>query len=126
MIVIALFALALRFGIERIIKITIGQNDAFAQATLKLISIALENYAKDHNGVFPDDLSVLIKNNPAYLDKDYITKSPIKGYEYNCSRLEASGYSCLATPTRCGLTGNMLYTVTTAGLVVSEVCSKGE
>jgi len=126
MVIIAILALVLRFAFERIIKITVSQNDVNAQATLRLISTALENYAKDNKGVFPDDLSVLIRNNPQYLDKDYIVKSPIRGYDYNCSRLEALGYSCSATPVKCRLTGNTLYTVTTGGLVVSEGCGGKE
>jgi len=127
MIVVALFALVLKYTIEKVIKITIQQNDANAQATLKLISAALENYAKANNGVFPNDLSVLAKSDPQYIDKDYISKSPLKGYEYKCSRLEASGYSCSAAPVKCGLTGGVRYTVTTAGPVVSEICSsRGE
>lgn len=126
MVTIAIFALVLRFAIDKVIKITVEQNDTNAQTTLKLISAALENYAKNNSGVFPDALSVLIKNDPPYLDKDYINKSPVRGYEYNCSRLEASGYSCSAAPIKCGLTGTMFYTVTTGGLVVSEACAKGE
>lgn len=126
MVILALLALVLRFAIKRIMKITIEQNDANAQATLKLISASLESYAKDHNGIFPDNLSALIQNNPAYLDKDYIARSPVRGYEYDCSRLDASGYSCSAVPARCKLTGSIVYTVATAGPVVSQACAKQE
>ncbi len=122
MIIIALFALVLRFAIERLMKITIQQNESNAQSTLKLISTALENYAKDHSGAFPLDLSVLTHSNPAYLDKDYLSHSPLKGYEYSCSRLEASSYSCSAIPVKCKFTGEKVYTVTTGGLVVAESC----
>jgi type II secretory pathway pseudopilin PulG len=126
MVIIAILALILRFAVERILEITIQQNDSNAQATIKLISVALENYARDHQGTFPGSLSVLTQNNPPYLDKDYIVKSPLKGYEYSCSRLEASGYSCSATPIKCKISGRTVYMVSTGDLVVSEICSPKE
>jgi type II secretory pathway pseudopilin PulG len=126
MMVIAVSALLLRFGIERIIKLGITKNESDAQATLKLISTALDNYAAANHSLFPASLSVLIQTTPHYIDKDYIDESPIKGYNYSCLRLEASGYSCSANPTSCKLTGTMVYTITTGGLLVSEKCERKE
>lgn len=126
MIIIAVSVLLLRIAIEQVIRINIVQNESNAQGTLKLISIALENYAKDNQGSFPRTLSVLIKPKPAYLDRDYILESPIKGYHYNCLRLEPAAYSCSASPLKCGLTGKIIYTVTTGSLLVSEECNKKE
>lgn len=126
MIIIAVVSILLRFGIEKIIKINIAQNESNAQATLKLMSVALENYAKDHLGAYPTGLSILSQSNPPYLDKDYVTESPINGYDYNCLRLDASGYSCSAIPIKCKLTGQNSYTVTTGGSLTSEGCSKKE
>lgn len=126
MIVIAIASLVLRISLEQLIKLNITQNESNAQTTLKLISAALENYARDHLGAYPARLSFLIQNSPPYLDKDYIAGSPIKGYYYGCPRLEASGYSCSASPVKCSLTGKMAYTVTSGGLIISEECSKKE
>lgn len=126
MIVIAVSALVLRFATEKIIKINIAQNESNAQANLKLISTALENYARDHQGLFPVDLSVLLKTKPPYVDKNYVEESPAKGYSYNCSRLEPSGYRCTASPSKCGLTGTVTYSVTTGEVFESQGCSKEE
>jgi hypothetical protein len=126
MIFIAVIALFLRFGIEQVIKITISQNESFAQETLKLLATALENFAKDHLGVFPKSLSALIENNPPYIKKEYINLSYAKGYNYNCFRLEPAGYSCSASPLRCNLTGINTYTVSIGGYLVSEPCGKKE
>ena len=126
MIIIAISSLLLRFGIERIIKISIEKNESDAQATLKLISTALDNYAADNHSLFPASLSVLSQTTPHYIDKDYIDESPIKGYNYSCLRLEASGYSCSANPTSCKLSGTMVYTITSGGLLVSEKCERKE
>lgn len=124
MITIAVSAVFLRVVIESVIKISIVQNESNAQATLRLISAALENYAKEHLGSFPLNLSALVQSDPPYIDKTYISKSSIRGYKYSCSRLESSNYSCSAQPVICNLTGRMIYTVTTGGLFLSEECRK--
>ncbi len=126
MLVIAVAALFLRIAVEQIIKLTIEQNDSSAQITLKLISTALENYAKNNSNSFPENFTPLTQGTSRYLDKDYITLSPVKGYIYSCSKLELSGYTCVAVPAKCGLTGKMSYTVSTGGLFVSENCEKKE
>ena len=126
MIVIAVVSLLLRVAIEKLMIFNIAQNETNAQNNLKLISSALENYAKAHNGVFPDDFSLLTKSIPPLLDKNYLAFSSVKGYNYSCSRLELSGYACQATPDKCQFTANMIYSVTTGGLLVSEACSKQE
>ena len=113
----------IRVVIEKIVQINIAQNESTASLTLKLISTALENYAKDHIGAYPTSFFSLAKGNPAYLDKDYIQSSPVKGYYYSCPRLEATGYSCYAAPAKCRLTGNVVYNVSTDGILVSEECS---
>jgi len=128
MLVIAISAFILRIALEKIIKFSISSNEANASATLKIISVALENYAKDNHGSYPANLSALIQGKPAYLDKDYLKQSPlmgyIKGYVYDCPHLDASGYSCSAVPLKCGLTGKLIYKVSTAGLIISEDCDK--
>lgn len=126
MLVIAVTALLLRIAIEEIIKFSIEQNDSSAQINLKLISTALENYAKNNSNSFPENFTPLTQGASRYLDKDYITLSPVKGYIYSCSKLELSGYTCVAAPAKCGLTGKMSYTVSTGGLFVSENCEKKE
>lgn len=126
MVAIAISVLVLRFAIEELLKINMSQNESNAASTLKLISAALENFAKDHNGTFPVSLSLLTKDNPPYLDKDYITEYSNRGYNFSCSRLNLAGYSCSATPIKCKLTGKMTYSVTTGALLISEECSGKE
>jgi len=126
MIVIAACALILRLVIKEIIKTNINQNESNAFTTLKLISAALENYAKDNLGLYPAAISSLAKTSPAYLDKDYISESPLKGYNFICSRLEPSGYDCSATPLKCNFNGQRTYTVITGGSFISEACNKKE
>lgn len=128
MIIIAVSALSLRVLIDRLIKINIAQNESQASVTLKSIAVALENYADDHEGIYPLSLPALTESTPPYLDKDYatITQSPVKGYNYTCSRLDEAGYSCSGTPLRCNLTGTIAYTITTGGLLMQEECGRKE
>ncbi len=126
MIITAVFALILRAALQQLIKKNIAQNEANALSTLKLISAALEKYAKDNQGIFPAELSILTRTNPAYLNKDYVKESPAKGYAYSCSKLDNSGYHCSAAPVKCKATGKMVYNISTGGLFVSENCKKEE
>jgi hypothetical protein len=126
-IIIAFVALFLRFSSVGLIQWTIDQNEAIAQDSLKLVSTALELYAKDHMGSYPRTLNALIQSKPAYIDREYIAEpSRRKGYVFTCSRLEQSSYSCSAVPGICGLTGKKVFTVTTGGSMIVEECLKDE
>jgi hypothetical protein len=126
-LIIAFAAIVLKFLTLQFFKITIEQNQDYAQETLKLFSTAVENFAKDHNGAYPAAISELLKSQPAYIDRDYITNpSNRKGYIYACPRLEPTGYRCSATPVRCGLTGKKSYQVTTGGAFLVEECAKDD
>jgi hypothetical protein len=124
MVVVALSALFLRFAINRIIIYGIQQNQTLAQVNLKLFSTAIENYAKDNKNVYPTSVDLLTNHNPVYLEKDYLDAPSLRGYEYDCQRLDATGYICSATPVNCKLTGKTIYTVSTGGLILSESCDK--
>jgi len=124
MIVIGLSALLLRTAIRKIIVYNIERNQSLAQVNLKLLYTALENYAKDNKGVYPANINQLTKGNPVYLERDYLATSSVRGYEYDCRRLDSTGYNCSATPVNCDLTGKKVYTISTGGLIISEDCDK--
>jgi len=124
MIVVAIVMLLLRLAIHKIIVYNMEQSQSLAQINLKLLSTALENYAKDNKNIYPDNMALLTKNKPAYLEKDYLAVSSVSGYEYDCLRLDATGYSCSATPLNCKFDGKMIYKVSTGGLIISESCDK--
>ncbi|MCX5707625.1 MAG: hypothetical protein NTY14_01385 [Candidatus Omnitrophica bacterium] len=124
MIVISLTALILRIAIVQFVNFTIIQNEASALETLKLLSTAIENYAKDHLGVFPAGLEALVQSSPAYIEKEYISLSYEKGYNFNCLRLESSGYTCSASPSRCKISGKKTFTMTTGQVLTAEECAK--
>ena len=122
MVVVALSALLLRLAIHKIIVYKIEQNQLLAQVNLKLFSTAMENYAKDNNNVYPVSVDLLVKHNPVYLERDYLAATSVRGYEYDCQRLDATGYNCSASPVNCQLTGKMVYSVSTGGLIMTQSC----
>jgi type II secretory pathway pseudopilin PulG len=122
----ALLILILRLATEKALILISARNEAVAQANLKALAAALDSYANDNQGVYPDSISLLTQSSPLYLDNDYIAESPIKGYTYSCTRLEDSGYNCYAFPLRCKLTGNLAFTITTRGILISEDCTAKE
>ncbi len=124
MVVVALSAVLLRLAIHKIIIYNIEQNQLLAQVNLKLLSTALENYAKDNKNQYPEKIEVLTKGKPAYLDRNYLAVPSVRGYEYDCQRLDPAGYNCSAAPLDCKFTGKMTYSVSTGGLVISESCDK--
>jgi len=124
MIVVALSALLLRLAINRIIAYQIEQNQILAQVNLKRLSAALENYAKDNKGLYPVAVDLLTTGEPVYLERNYLAENSVSGYEFDCVRLDAMGYNCAASPVNCKLTGKMIYTVSTGGLIISESCDK--
>jgi type II secretory pathway pseudopilin PulG len=123
MLFIAILALLLRFTIKQTIKATIVQNESKVSAILKSIAAALENYARDHQSLFPANFAALLYG-PAYLDKNYLTNFPVKGYIFHCLRFESSGYNCVASPLKCNITGRTVFTITTGGIMLSEECGR--
>ena len=124
MIVVALLTLLLRLTIQKIIVYNTDHNQLLAQVNLKLLSTALENYAKNNKNVYPNNIDLLTKSNPVYLERNYLTSPSVRGYEYDCQRLDATGYNCTASPINCKLTGKMMYSVSTGGLIISQECEK--
>ena len=124
MIVVALMALLLRLAVHKLIIYNIKQNQSLAQMNLKLLSSALENYDKDNNNLYPENIDLLTKSKPVYLEKDYLAVDAFAGYEYDCQRLDPGGYNCTATPLDCKFNGKMVYSVSTGGLIIAESCNK--
>ncbi|MDD5560668.1 MAG: hypothetical protein PHT50_00850 [Candidatus Omnitrophica bacterium] len=124
MIVLGLSALLLRTVLQKFIIYNIERNQSLAQVNLKLFYTALENYAKNNKGAYPENINQLTKGSPVYLEKDYLGVPSVRGYEYDCQRLDSTGYNCSAGPVNCNLTGKKIYTISTGGLIISEDCDK--
>ncbi|MCM8762978.1 MAG: hypothetical protein NC829_01170 [Candidatus Omnitrophica bacterium] len=123
--VVALLCLFVSFLLPHVFELRLEKNEESAQVTLKkIISPALENYAKDNNGTYPISEDALIQNNPPYLRRSYSGKI-IQGYQYNFD-LSNVGYSVSAEPYKCGPkgTGRKSYIVTTGAVFNETDCNQ--
>ena len=123
MIVVAIIALLAAIAIPNLLRARITANESAAQANLRTISTALENYAAANNGSYATDESDLLAPNadPPYLNQSFCGNT-IQGYTYSCT-LAATGYTVTATPASCGTSGTKTYTIETGGVLSSANCS---
>jgi len=122
MIVVAIVALLASLAIPGLLRARISGNETYAQASLKTISNACETYAAANNGQYPIAIADLIAATPPYLNEDY-TDATRKGYDFACSVMAITGYSCTATPSACNQTGTKTFTISTGGIFNSMNCS---
>ena len=125
-ITIAIIVIILKIGIAQFIRVTMVQNEARAQESLRLLSVAFENYARDHLGTYAQQISNLTASEPAYLGSDFLARPSQDGYVFSCERMEALGYRCTAEPVTCGVTGWFSYEVNTGGAFQSRRCRRAE
>ena len=121
MIVVAIIALLAAIAIPNLLRARITANESAAQANLRTISTALENYAAANNGSYATAEAQLTGANPPYLNQSFCGNT-IQGYTYSCT-LNATGYTVTATPASCGTSGTKTYTITTGGVLSSANCS---
>lgn len=96
-----------------ILRARINSNETNAQATLKTIGNAAENYFTT-NSNYPTASNDLLNATPPYLGKDYFTGN-FYGYTYAAS-WDIGGYSVLAEPTGPNQ-GTLSYTLSTGGII---------
>jgi len=121
MIVVAIIALLAAIAIPNLLRARITANESAAQANLRTISTALENYAAANNGSYATAEAQLTGATPPYLNQSFCGNT-IQGYTYSCT-LAATGYTVTATPASCGTSGTKTYTITTGGVLTSANCS---
>lgn len=119
-IAIIMICLLLAIAVPNIFLARISANENLAQSNLKTISAALENYRSRNNGRYPTDEYQLTSSKPLYLSQRY-NGLKIHGYLFY-EKLSPEGYSLIATPTSCNVTGRKLFTVTTGGIIASQDC----
>lgn len=107
--------------IPSILRSRVIANESAAQANVKSISAAIENYATSNNSTYPTSESQLTSANPPYLSQSFCGTTQ-GGYSYSCS-LTTSSYNITASPSNCGGSGTKIYTVTTGGAFTSPDCS---
>lgn len=122
LIVIAIVSILVTIAIPHLVRAKMNAQEVAAQATLKAIAAACENYSAANSGIYPTVMADLIGVTPPYLSKDY-TAASYQGYDYDCVPLEESGYTCTAIPTTCGQTGPRDFVITTGSILTSVMCT---
>jgi prepilin-type N-terminal cleavage/methylation domain-containing protein len=122
MIVVAIIALLAVIAIPNLLRARLSANDALAKSTLRAISTAAESYASDNDGNFPaTGIGDLVGAGPAYLNRNYVTDSPLSGYNYTYAT--DNGYTATATPVTCNTTGTKVFTITAGGVLTDVDCT---
>jgi prepilin-type N-terminal cleavage/methylation domain-containing protein len=121
-IVIAILALLAAIAIPGLLRARLTSNESVAQATLKTISNACENFAAQNFGQYPTAIEDLTGAVPPFLNENY-TAATRYGYNFACETLDVTNYSCTATPARCNETGSRTFTIITGGIITSVDCT---
>jgi type II secretory pathway pseudopilin PulG len=101
--------------LPNVLRSRLNANDAFAQATLKTISNALESYLSG-NSAYPTDINVLRTVTPPYLNADYFNAVPYNGFTFVVTTLTDYSYVITATPAST-TQGTQSFTISTGGLL---------
>ena len=117
MIVVAIIALLAALAIPALLRHKMSANEAFARATLKTISTAAETFAASNaNGDYPVGIAALSDAVPPYLREDLTGVR--QGYTFACGTIDATGYSCTATPVS-ATSGTQTFTIVTGGALTA-------
>ena len=116
LVVVAIIALIAAIAIPNLIRARVNANEAAAQATLKAISNAMENYASI-NSKYPSTTTAVLGVTPPYLNKDYFTGN-FNGYSFT-STLGDYAYTIRAVPTSSSM-GIASYTITTGAVLTKN------
>lgn len=113
MVVVGIIALLAAIIIPNFLTARVQSNEAAAQAALKSIAIAMENYAAI-NSVYPTTTTALISDAPPYLGVDYFNGG-YNGYQY-VDTLTQNTYLIVASPISANH-GTKSFSMTTGGVL---------
>lgn len=83
--------------------------------TLRTISLAAEDYAFNHDKIYPSKLSDLTEGSGAYLTKEYCNER-VWGYSYDCA-FSSQGYKITAIPVGESRIGTQILSISTGGIL---------
>jgi general secretion pathway protein G len=118
--VISIVGILAIVAVPNMMRSQITAKESAAQGSTRIIAAALENFATVNNNTYPTAENQLTGATPAYLNQSYCSRT-VGGYFYDCT-LNATSYTVTATPSSCGGTGGLIFTVTTGGNMTSVKC----
>ena len=125
MVVVAIIAVLVSLAIPNVLRARMTANESAAKANIQSIATAYETYANSNNGSYPVSQAALLpaslggSANPPYLHAAYDGQT-ISGYIYSLTFNSTSTYTITATPSSCGTTGSITYSITNSVLSQSS------
>jgi len=116
LIVVSIIVLLAAIAFPNLVRSRINANDTAAQASLKSISTALENYVAI-NQLYPNNTAILLSSIPPYLNKDFFTGIH-NGFTYSAVLSEYT-YNVTAFPQSLKL-GSGSFSISTGGILVKN------
>jgi type IV pilus assembly protein PilE len=118
MIVAGIIGLISAIAIPNVISLKRVANEAAAKSNVRAISSAAEValVSLGHYPVTLGELQGFINVAPNYCADLVGTQTALQGYNYSCT-MDVTGYTITASPVILGTTGNVIYTITTGGLI---------
>lgn len=126
-IIIVILGIMAVVVIPRLAGVKMTSNESLAQANLRTIAAAMETYASEHNGEYPDNTAStaeekLTTASPSYLNRSF-NGNTLSGYTYTYSNNTATTYTVTAVAASCGSSGSKDYTLTQTAEITSANCS---
>jgi hypothetical protein len=100
--------------------LSLDSGELNAKEVIKTIVAAIENYAADNQGFYPENFDDLMGQDPPYLVPDEY-EDGIEGYQFSIVT-ELDSYSVIATPVQCGVTGNKIFTQARGKELSEQLC----
>lgn len=119
MIVAAVIALLAAIAAPNFLASRRTANEAAARTNIRSLSSASEVAMSSRAGLYPADVAGLqnfIVSAPQFCADGAGAETLVNGYSYACT-LATTGYTFTAVPAYPGVSGNVVYTATTGGVV---------
>jgi len=120
-VVIAIIATLSTLSIAALLRARMNTNEALAISSLRTISTACEGYrAVSSPAGYPPVLETLGNIAPPYLNRPLATATAppgTRGYYYTYVLVNNGYYTCTATPTEPGITGNRIFFIDASGVI---------
>jgi len=118
LIIVAVIALLATIAIPNLLRARVNAHDAFAKASLKAASTAMENYLAA-NSAYPPDIAALTGVTPPYLHVDYFDGNTYHGFTFTVDTLTGQDYILTAEPVSANL-GSGSFTISTGAILVEN------
>lgn len=120
LISICLVGILAAIAIPNFQRMKITAREQAAEAILKNLSAAIEDYASEHNDSYPLNESELVDPKHQYLFQTYNQRS-ISGYTF-VEDLRAEGYTITARPNECSANREKIFTIEKGGILSFRRC----